>query len=273
MNNLASSPRTTAHALLMLHCSASSGRQWDGLAEVFADHHHVHAPDLHGYGATDPWVGPGPLTLAAEAAQAAGELPARGQALHVVGHSYGGAVALRFAVDQPWRVKSLTLIEPVAFHVLRTGSRGDRRLLDTVQQLAASVTRGVVTGDYHQAMERFVDFWSGQGAWAHTSPETRRRLSRHAPKVTLDFHAAVNERATLHAYRRRFRFPVVIVRGAQSPRPTHRIAEMLNEAVPGSCLITIPGGGHMLPLSHPEPVRRVVVEHVEAADAAGQRAA
>lgn len=273
MNNLVSSPRVAAPPVLMLHCSARSGRQWDELAGALTGRCDVYAPDLYGYGASDPWVGPGPLTLAAEAGRVVRELPAHGPAVHVVGHSYGGAVALRLAIEQPWRVRSLTLIEPVAFHVLREGPRVDRRLLDTVQHLAAAVTRGVVTGDYYRAMARFVDFWSGEGAWARTSSETRRRLSHYAPKVALNFHAAVNERATLGAYRRRFRFPVVIIRGALSPRPTHRIAEMLNEAIPGSCLATIADAGHMLPLSHPEPVNRAVVEHIEAADAVRQRAA
>jgi len=273
MNYLASSSRAAARPVLMLHCSASSGRQWEALAETLAGRYDVHAPDLHGYGEADPWVGPGPLTLAAEARHAARKLPARGRAGHVVGHSYGGAVALRFAVDQPWRVESLTLIEPVAFHVLREGGRGDRRLLDQVQHLAAKVTRGVLTGDYHQAMARFVDFWNGQGAWARTGSDARRRLSRHAPKVALDFHAAVNERVTLGAYRRRLRFPVAIIRGAHSPRVTQRIAEMLNEAVRSSRLTTIAGAGHMLPFSHPATVRQAIVKHIEAADTARQRAA
>lgn len=273
MNKLASSNRAAARSVLMLHCSASSGRQWEGLAAELADRYHVHAPDLHGYGAADPWVGPGPLTLTAEAGRAVRELPAPGSALHVVGHSYGGAVALRLAIEQPRRVRSLILVEPVAFHVLRKGRRVDRRLLDTVQHLAAAVSRGVVTGDYYQAMARFVNFWNGEGAWARISPETRPRLSRHAPKVALDFHAAVNERATLGAYRRRFRFPVLIIRGSLSPRPTYRIAEMLNEALPGSRLATIAEAGHMLPLSHPEHVNRAIVEHIEAVDTVRQRAA
>src|SRR3546814_1285704 len=39
-------------------------------------------------------------------------------AFHLVGHSYGGAVPLKIALSQPQRVLSLTLIEPVLFHLL-----------------------------------------------------------------------------------------------------------------------------------------------------------
>src|SRR6185503_3141479 len=50
---------------------------------------------------------------------------------HLVGHSYGGAVALNVAHSRGAMLRSLTLIEPVAFHLLRDGNE------------AASAARGV----------------------------------------------------------------------------------------------------------------------------------
>lgn len=265
--------RTTDQPVLLLHCSASSGRQWDRLAGVLGGGLQPVAPDLYGYGDAASWTGPGGLSLAAEAALAASALPADTDAVHVVGHSYGGAVALRFAVEQPWRVKSLTLIEPVAFHTLREGGTGDGRLLDSVQRVAAAVAKGTITGDYHGAMGRFVDYWSGDGAWGRTKPETRHRLSRYAPKVALDFHAAINERTTLDTYRRRFDFPVAILRGERSPEPTRRVAAILSERIPHASLSTVAGAGHMLPLTHPEPVNEAIIAHITASRAGGGRRA
>ena len=37
--------------------------------------------------------------------------------IDVIGHSFGATVALRLAVEQPEKVRSLTLIEPVFFAV------------------------------------------------------------------------------------------------------------------------------------------------------------
>lgn len=273
VHDAASGPERPAPAVLLLHCSASSGRQWDGLAAALADAYRPCAPDLYGYGAARPWSGPGALDLAKEAALAAAALPAAAAAIHVVGHSYGGAVALRLAASQPSRVRSLTLIEPVAFHTLREGGRQDRRLLDSVHGLAAAVARGAMTGDYQRAMHRFVDYWSGEGAWARTRPETRQRLSRHAPKVVLDFHAAVNEPTSLDTYRRRFTFPVRILRGERSPAPTRRIAELLSEHIVGASLTTVPGAGHMLPLTHPDQVNAAVIRHITGSELGGRRAA
>lgn len=273
VNSNSSHPDAAAQPVLLLHCSASSGKQWDELAGALATRYRAFTPDLYGYGAARPWSGPGPLKLSAEAGLAAAALPAEARDVHVVGHSYGGAVALRFAVEQPWRVKSLTLIEPVAFHTLREGGVVERRLLDAVQRVAASVIKATLTGDYHAAMHRFVDYWSGAGAWDRAWPETRQWLSRHAPKVVLDFHAAISERTALDTYRRRFTFPVRIMRGELSPEPTRRIAELLSARILGASLTTIPGAGHMLPLTHPMQMHAAAIAHITAARPYGRSAA
>jgi pimeloyl-ACP methyl ester carboxylesterase len=272
-NHDAAGPAASKQPVLMLHCSASSGGQWDGLIGALAERYLAIAPDLHGYGASEPWSGPGPIELTAEAELAGRALPGDAAAVHVVGHSYGGAVALRFAIEQPWRIKSLTLIEPVAFHVLREGNPKDRRLLGSVHRIAAEVIRGTLTGDYHGAMSRFVDYWNGPGSWERTRPETRQYLSRHAPKVVLDFHASINERTSLDSYRGHFTFPVRILRGELSPAPTRRVAEMLSERILGASLMTIPRAGHMLPFTHADQVNAAVITHIDGTQMDGRRAA
>ena len=94
--------------------------------------------------------------------------------IHLVGHSYGGAVALRFAMQQPERLRSLVLIEPVAFHLLRDEApdpanrlplqRGDGGRRPCVEGRGRAATTG-------RAMARFVDYWNGEGAWLRTKPE------------------------------------------------------------------------------------------------------
>ena len=104
---------------LLLHATASSGAQWQTLTDALRAGCRVLAPDLYGYGETDPRPGDGAFALADEAALVNAILARSSGPIHLVGHSYGGAVALRFAVQQPERLRSLILIEPVAFHLLR----------------------------------------------------------------------------------------------------------------------------------------------------------
>ncbi|MGA8260055.1 MAG: alpha/beta hydrolase [Arenicellales bacterium] len=273
MNTVTSIQHSASESVLLLHCSASSSKQWEGLRQVLAGRRRAYAADLYGYGESASWSGPGPLSLAAEAAHAASALPADAGAVHVVGHSYGGAVALRFAAEHASRVRSLTLIEPVAFHLLRQGNDGDRRLLSSIYKVSWAVIGGVLNGDYQGAMGHFVDYWNGAGAWDGMEAQARRRFARHAPKVVLDFHAAMNEDLSLDACRQRFTFPVCVIRGESSPEPARRIAELLSESIPGAGLVTVPGAGHMLPLTHPDRVNAAVREHIEGGAFRGSLAA
>ena len=251
----------TGETVLLLHATASSGAQWRSLAETVGSGWHLLAPDLYGYGETDPWPGEGPFALAAEAALAEAVLPSG--PIHLVGHSYGGAVALRLALQQPERLRSLVLIEPVAFHLLWANGLDptNRRLLDEVMELAALVSRGAANGDYRSAMAHFVDYWNGEGAWLRSKPGLQAELARRTPKVVLDFWATMTEPTPLTAYRG-IAVPALILRGARSPRSTRRIAELLAKSLPTARLETIEGAGHMLPLTHKEIVNAAIAAHL-----------
>jgi pimeloyl-ACP methyl ester carboxylesterase len=260
--------------VLLLHSSASSAAQWRSLAEMLQAGCHVLAPDLYGYGETGMWRGDAPLRLADEVALAEAVLPRRHGPVHLVGHSYGGAVALRFAVERPERLQSLTLIEPVAFHLLRAAPRdsADRGLFREIAAIATCLAIAAARGDEGGGMAAFVDYWNGVGAWQQMKPELQAALARCAAKVTLDFEATMTEPTTLAALER-IDVPTLILRGSNSPRPTRRIAELLAEALPNARLRTIEGAGHMLPLTHGEAVNAAIAEHLFCSPAGRQRPA
>lgn len=249
-------------AVLLLHGSAGSSAQWRSLTERLQARHRVLAPDLYGYGDTGPWIGSAFPTLADEAALAEAVLGGGDAPVHVVGHSYGAAVALRFALDRPGRVKSLTLIEPVCFHLLHEAPAGsaDRGLYLEIIDLAAVMSRCADRG-YAPAMSRFVDYWNGKGAWIELRPDQRAELVRRGPKVALDFWATLTEPAPLTAYQR-IAAPTLILRGTRSPQPTQRIAELLTVAMPEARLRSIDGAGHMLPLTHRDAVNAAIADHL-----------
>ncbi len=107
-------------SVIALHCSLGSGRQWKRLAAELGASHQIITPDLSGYG-DDPGCYCLPTTLAQEVEFISGRLAEADGPIHLVGHSYGGAVAFRIATASPFaaRVRSLTLIEPVLPTLLR----------------------------------------------------------------------------------------------------------------------------------------------------------
>lgn len=247
--------------VLLLHSSASTAAQWRALSAQLSKRFHVLIPDLHGYGATDPWPGRAPLTLADEAALIGILVERAGAPVHVVGHSYGGAVALQLALQRPDRLRTLTVIEPVAFHLLRDGDRSDRALFEEIETLADAVAEGVLKGDAWRAMQYFVDYWNGAGTWAALSEERRDGLGRSATAVVLNFAAIFAEPTPLEAYRG-LPLPTLLLCGERTPAPTARITALLAATLPDARIRLIGGAGHMLPLTHRTSVNAAVADHL-----------
>jgi pimeloyl-ACP methyl ester carboxylesterase len=250
--------------VIALHCSGSSGRQWNKLAQKLGDRFSLIAPDLIGSGATPPWSGAHRFHLADEAARIIGIVDALDVPVHLVGHSYGGGVALRIARERPTRVASLSLYEPSAFHVLRSMGPDGRSALMEIRSVAGDVAHNVIAGDYRAAAHRFVDYWNGEGTWSGAKPESQIELARYVPKATLEFGALIEEPTSLVAYRR-FACPVLLMRGARGPVPTALIAQKLFSIIRGAVIEEIPDAGHMGPFSHAEFVSDMIAAHVSAA--------
>jgi pimeloyl-ACP methyl ester carboxylesterase len=257
--------------VLLLHSSACSGSQWQALAGRLQTTFRVLVPDLYGYGDTDPWPGDAPLTLADEAKLAEAVLGRCYGRIHVIGHSYGGAVGLRLAVEQPERLMSLTLIEPVAFHMLRCEDPADHDLFREIAALAAWVADTAARGNPRGGMARFVDYWNGAGAWLRMKPELQAALARRTAKVAQDFAATMADVTPIDALRR-IAVPTLIQRGSASPLPARRVAQLLADALPNARLATLEGAGHMLPLTHGEAVNAAILQHL-VRNTAGRRPA
>lgn len=251
--------------VVLLHCTGGSVRQWSDLVEQLSPQHTTLAVDLYGHGESDPWPGERPLSLEDEAAavlSAAEVLPAP---VHLVGHSYGGAVALKLATLYPQRVKSLTLIEPVAFHLLRGRSAEDQRLFLEIGRIALTVSRATGTGHYQQGLKTFVDYWNGAGAWDALPKARRAQLLRQVGVVALNFWATLTEPLRAEALAA-VACPTLVLSGEASPPVTRRIAELVAHAIPGARFDRVEGAGHMLPLTHPVTVNTAIAQLIDRCD-------
>jgi pimeloyl-ACP methyl ester carboxylesterase len=240
----------SAETLLCLHCSGSSARQWDPIAAALAPRFSVVSPELLGYGDRGGWPAGAEVTLDDEAAALRRWIGREG--VHLFGHSYGGAVALQIALRWPALVRSLVLYEPVRFALLsrdpRTAEDG-AAIVAVGRRIGADVARGALD----EAAGRFVDYWSGDGAWQRLAPRRRQALAQRMPKVRAEFEALFADPVPAEEYGR-LAMPVRLIGGSRSPRPARRVLDLLAERLPQATRVVLDGVGHMGPIEAPHRV-------------------
>ncbi|MCZ7574855.1 MAG: alpha/beta fold hydrolase [Ardenticatenaceae bacterium] len=158
-------PDAVRRTLLCLHGFGGRAAQWERQIQFFADEHRVIAPDLRGHGDSDrPNSRYDVATLLADldALLDAVDAPER---LIVLGHSFGGALAVEFALRHPTRVEQLVLVALAANlrlnPLLAALWKLPAPLLERIRRLLArhfSAPAFVLKRTYDQAMSP----WAGE---------------------------------------------------------------------------------------------------------------
>ena len=258
-------PRPT---VIALHCSGGNGAQWDALAAALGNGFNVIAPDLIGCESTGHWTGDSPFSLSEEAAPIMRLIDAAPTPVHLVGHSYGGCVAMRAAYERPGRIASLSLYEPVAFYALGAAGTEGKLAYKEIYGRYCDIQLALKCGAPEAAAEIFVNYWNGAGAWNTLHPKVRAAVVRYIPKAPLEFEATFGEHVPLTAYR--FNFPVLLMRGEHTPVTTWIVAEQLACAMRAP-VERIDGAGHMGPLTHAETVMAKIVRTLRQAELGASR--
>jgi pimeloyl-ACP methyl ester carboxylesterase len=234
---------------LMLHCTLGHSGAFGGIMARTRDRLATRAPDLPGHGGTGRDPGRAIHDQAFE--DALRLLEGRGPA-HLLGHSFGGTVALRIAVAAPEKVASLTLIEPVQFSLL---AEADPAAYAAEAAAAAPCVAAMAAGDWPAAAAEFLGRW-GAAPFAALAPAqaaevlARMPLARESQPALSDPAVAPVRLAEVGG----IRVPVLLIGGAASPPATHAILDALARALPQARRVEIPRAGHMAPITHAEAV-------------------
>jgi pimeloyl-ACP methyl ester carboxylesterase len=245
--------------LLCIHSFASSWRQFRGLVTRLAPAVQVIAPDLYGHGERPPWREARSFTLADEAAPLEASLPASGP-LHLVGHSYGAAVALRIAANQCARVRSMVLYEPAIWGTL-AAQCPDEPATREIEAVRDDTVGLLERGADEAAAERFIDYWTGQGAWAATPAERRPKLIATVRTLREGWQATFLDRWSAEALSA-LHIPCLLVTGTASTAAARRAVRLLGGLLPRVTLAELDGLPHMGPVTHPERVDPLIESFV-----------
>jgi pimeloyl-ACP methyl ester carboxylesterase len=246
--------REGAHELVLLHGQPGSAADWQQVATRLPASFHAVAADRPGYGSSPRPAG----GFAANARAVLDDLDARGvQRAVLVGHSYGGGVALSAASLAPQRVEAVILLASVGPGCVNGWDRllaapGAGPLCALVAwRLTPWIARARLA---HIARRRRhplqADEHVNWQVWGHVGPE-RRPLWR---TFLTEQRALLRELSDLEGVAASVRAPVLLLADPNDPLVPVDTALRLARTLPEARLQLVEGAGHHLPRRIPDVV-------------------
>jgi len=253
--------------VVLLHSSMSSRKQWRELIERMRGGYRMIAIDMLGYGDAPAPERPSWFSLADEVRRIESVLaPAlrANERFHVVGHSYGGVIGMQLAQALPQRVRSLTLFEPIPFHLLPERDPVVAEMHAVRREIEARLRDGDAAG----GAACFVDYWSGRGAFSQLPRERQADLVKLLPKTVLEIRAVAGEPKSGERYRQ-IGVPACLLSGCFSPLAAHLATAVLGGLLPQARRFEV-AAGHLAPATHPEQVNPIIEYFIRATDQRSQ---
>jgi pimeloyl-ACP methyl ester carboxylesterase len=165
--------------VVLIPGSCATGAAWRPVAAAWNGAFRVVTTSLLGYGGTVERRTEADASMDHEADVVEAVIARAGGKVHLVGHSYGAAAALAFAVRDRSALASLTLIEMPPPTLLRdVGERGHfQSFRDMTDRYEADFA-----GGRSDAVANMIDFYGGAGTWQSWPPRcATTRSARRRP--------------------------------------------------------------------------------------------
>lgn len=248
--------------LLLLHSSGASHRQWRPLIAQAAPGWRILAPDLFGYGGTPlPQLDAPPASiLQAEMDLLGALLDQVDGPVHVIGHSYGGAVALELALLHPARIAALAVYEPVLFALLResTEQAAWREIVGIGQRMVDLAA----IGELRRAASEFLAYWIAPGAFEALAEPQQATLAAGMHKVAAEFGALLQRRDAQPDFSA-LTMPLLLLCGSDTTCAARGVSAELRRRLPAADFLEVTGARHMAPLQQPDLVNPLLLDFLD----------
>lgn len=232
--------------IVLVHGSWSDRRSWESLLPVLSEGFRILSYDRRGHGESAPL--PGMRSVAWEADELAELLLSTDHfPAHVVGVSYGAAVALSLAVRRPELIRSTIVHEPPLVAWPKVEEEPEVRAARADLDEFAKWARKQLPETAARFAERFVTVPGGFDRWPAATQDAFRTGARSWPD-----ELGALERADLDpGLLGEVDLPVLLTEGALSPPYLGRISRSIAEALPNATERLLPGAGHYPHVTHP----------------------
>ncbi len=229
----------------LIHCGLGRAKMWRPFLKAMGEQYRPIPIELPGHGLAPDWDED--REFADQAVEIALDaLPA--EPIPLVAHSFGAVVALRIALERPYRISSLALIEPVLFAAVK-----GRWSFDKAQEVQTTVDRKVAAAEFAVAARDFHAAWGDGRPWAELPMEQRSYMMDRIRLISAGRSFLFDDRSDLLRPGRLegLEMPVTFLDGGESHPAIAEIIEAIGDRMPRAEWITVPGAGHMVPVTHP----------------------
>lgn len=242
--------------IALIHCGLGKAGNWRGLLNALGGGFTAHNIELPGHGLAEDWDRSRDFTeQALEIALT--EMPST--PVPLIGHSYGAALALRLAVERPYRVSSLVLIEPTLFAAAK-GRWG----YDKVVRDMAAFDKKMKAAQFATAAKEFFALWGDGRSWNDLNGEQKSYILDRIETIPAGNPLLMEDRSGILKPGRieALEIPVTFVDGGNSHPVIADIISELGDRMRDAEWLTVPDAGHMVPITHPELVAKAIKDRL-----------
>ena len=232
--------------VLLLHCTMGKSSAWRGMIKHFEADYTFIGFDMPGHGKSGEWCDQGDFhTIGTEIAKTFLEKP-----MDLVGHSYGGTIALRLALEVPELVRSLVLIEPVLMNLAFKDNPNLKLSYDADHK---EYNDALSAGDLERAANAFAANWGDGQVWEDLPQRSRDLMVEKICMIKVGEHNVYGDRYGFSEPGRlsEINVPVLLIEGAQSHASIGKINDALERRLSNTSRVFVEKAGHMLPITNP----------------------
>ena len=246
--------------LVFVPGSFSTGAAWRPVIRALAGRHRIVTTSLLGYGVTAERRDARTPSIDTEVEVLQAVLDRVAEPAHVIGHSFGGHVALACAMRSSAPMLSLTVIEPPCPTVLAVA--GEHALFARFRAMSEPYIAAWREGEA-DAARRVIDFYGGDGFFDAMPPHAREFTLQCTGANVLDWLVAYADAPDAAAFAR-VAVPTQVLRGALGHAAVQRGNELISQWLPNASLRTVPGASHFMISTHASEVARLIESHIAA---------
>ena len=246
--------------IVLIHSTASSLHQWKALIDKLEKTFTLISVNLYGYGLTSKWSKEkGPQVLMDQVNLFKPLLKRFDQPISFIGHSYGGSVAMRAALEYQDQIKNLVLLEPNPLFLFDwekqpTAYLKSRKLGETLKNCHKN-------HDWERFGEIFLKFWIGDQAWPSMSEKKQKGFLKVIPNIYHEAEGIFSEKMCLKDFVS-IQKKILLVSAKDTNLVSKEIVKLFMEELPKITNVFLPEGGHLAPITFPQTVNSIIYKYL-----------